>query len=387
MTSKRSSSKKTLETARIDDLKLINGIGQTVEKRLRDDGIYSFVQLAAFLPGDVAAKLRGLPGMSAKRIIREDWIGQARKLAEITTLSEAHKDFEPAAVSSVPSEYPQVTTFTAKESESIKVQKELENPEDSELVDRLQVPVEQKPPIPLTHIVTPWVEPQKDTETMASKEKFHPATFTIELQLDENKEVHSVRVVHAESQREHSWTGWPSTQLLDYLSESVELHIPLDEPALAESEKPEQVPAQITASEPHTSPVTQRSLTGTLHLRDMKIQIAGGTEPRRLLPHDQPFDVRLTLDLSECIVPDRKSLDYKVVIYRKTRSDPSGQIVVETEGTIEPAENVTIDVAGNILEVGSYLLAAKVILALPGTKPTSQASCIAEIEGGRVRIY
>jgi hypothetical protein len=355
MASKRSPTNRAAEPPRIDDLKLINGIGPAVEKRLNGVGSFTFAQLANLPPTDVAAAVAGLIGLSTEHIIKQDWIGQARRLAAESTSSEAHKEFEA--------------------------------PADSELVDKLQALVEQTPPIELTHAVTPLEEPQKDTETMASKEKFHPATFTVELLLDENNYVHSAHVMHVESQREHSWTGWPNTELVDFLSESVELNIPSDEPALANAEKPEQVPALITDIEPPTSVAAKPALAGTLHLRDMKVLTAGSLEPRSLVPHDQPFDVLLTLDLSEITVPGNTPLDYKASIYRKSRSDPSGQIVVETDGTVKPADNVTIDVEGNLLAVGSYRLAATVILALPGTKPTPKSDCVAVIDGGRIRVY
>jgi predicted flap endonuclease-1-like 5' DNA nuclease len=389
MASKRSPTKRAAEPPRIDDLKLINGIGPAVEKRLNGVGIFTFTQLAALSPADVAAAVADLTGLPAERIVKQDWIGQARRLAAESTSSEAHEDFEPAAIPPAPTEHLQAITpweephNTATEPASNELHEEFEAPADSELVNKLQAPVEHTPPTELTHAVTPLEEPQKDTETMASKEQFHPATFTVELLLDENNYVQSAHVMHVESQREHSWTGWPNTELVDFLSESVELNIPSDEPALANAEEPEQVPALITDSEPLTSVAAKPALAGTLHLRDMKVLTAGSSEPRRLLPHDQPFDVRLTLDLSEITVPGNTPLDYKASIYRKSRSEPSGQIVVETEGTIKPADNVTIDVEGNLLVVGSYRLAATVILALSGTKP----DCIAVIEGGRVRVY
>jgi predicted flap endonuclease-1-like 5' DNA nuclease len=62
-----------------DDLKKINGIGPGIEKTLHELGIYHFRQIAQFTPDNVAwidqrLRFRG-------RIAREDWIGQARRLA------------------------------------------------------------------------------------------------------------------------------------------------------------------------------------------------------------------------------------------------------------------------------------------------------------------
>ncbi len=70
-----------------DDLKKISGIGPGIEKTLHGLGIYHFRQIAQLTPDNVAwidqrLRFRG-------RIEREDWIGQARKLAEEATFDRA----------------------------------------------------------------------------------------------------------------------------------------------------------------------------------------------------------------------------------------------------------------------------------------------------------
>jgi len=61
-----------------DDFTLIKGIGPAIKARLHDTGILAFAQLGASSPEKIAAVVASL---SAKRIARENWIGQARKLA------------------------------------------------------------------------------------------------------------------------------------------------------------------------------------------------------------------------------------------------------------------------------------------------------------------
>lgn len=68
-----------------DDLKLISGIGPSIEKMLNGLGIYHFRQIAAFTPENVAWVDRRLRFRG--RIAREDWIGQARALSEGDRLS------------------------------------------------------------------------------------------------------------------------------------------------------------------------------------------------------------------------------------------------------------------------------------------------------------
>ena len=63
-----------------DDLKKISGVGPVLEKKLHALGITRYAQVAAFTAEDVA---RVDDALSFKgRIGREDWIGQAKMLAE-----------------------------------------------------------------------------------------------------------------------------------------------------------------------------------------------------------------------------------------------------------------------------------------------------------------
>ncbi len=63
-----------------DDLKRISGVGPVIEGKLHDLGIYHFRQIAAWSRDEIAwvdgyLNFRG-------RIDRDDWLGQASKLAE-----------------------------------------------------------------------------------------------------------------------------------------------------------------------------------------------------------------------------------------------------------------------------------------------------------------
>jgi predicted flap endonuclease-1-like 5' DNA nuclease len=70
-----------------DDLKKISGIGPGIEKTLHELGIYHFRQIAQLTPDNVAwidqrLRFRG-------RIEREDWVGQAQRLAAGETVDRA----------------------------------------------------------------------------------------------------------------------------------------------------------------------------------------------------------------------------------------------------------------------------------------------------------
>lgn len=94
MSRKRSDTSKSVGHHRVDDFKLINGIGPAVEKRLHDVGIFTFSKLAALSPADIAAAVAGISGLTTERIINQDWIGQARRLMTGPISSEAQKEGE-----------------------------------------------------------------------------------------------------------------------------------------------------------------------------------------------------------------------------------------------------------------------------------------------------
>ena len=66
----------------MDDFKVFPGIGPGVENRLHAAGILTYQQLAALSPEDLARILSDMVGFSVERIVQQDWIGQARQMAD-----------------------------------------------------------------------------------------------------------------------------------------------------------------------------------------------------------------------------------------------------------------------------------------------------------------
>lgn len=68
-------------SAEVNDLKVINGVGPAIERKLNDAGIFSYRQIADWSEGDIdRMEETVLSGRFAGRIRREDWVGQAKSL-------------------------------------------------------------------------------------------------------------------------------------------------------------------------------------------------------------------------------------------------------------------------------------------------------------------
>ena len=67
---------------RINPLTEINGLGPASEQRLRQAGVQTFAQLAELTPEEIAGMLTAVKNITAARIAHEDWVGQARALAQ-----------------------------------------------------------------------------------------------------------------------------------------------------------------------------------------------------------------------------------------------------------------------------------------------------------------
>jgi len=102
MSKERSETSRSVEPPASNDLKHINGIGPVVEHRLHGVDIYTYAQLAVLSPADIAAAVDGLAGLSAERIIKQNWIGQARKLASKSISSKTQEEVEAPAELLVP---------------------------------------------------------------------------------------------------------------------------------------------------------------------------------------------------------------------------------------------------------------------------------------------
>ena len=409
MVRKRSPANKDVQPPRIDDLKLINGIGPAVEKRLNSFDITTYHRLAAMSPADVAAAVADLAGLSAERIIKQDWIGQARKLAagQALTHSETPASVEPpvtieqteTATNTVePEQAHELTAETLSDVAQIDIEVPAEPEQILTATDSAEPSAseEQVPAVP--SLVVSAVEPESavpeletETDAASSIQQYRPATFSVEFLLDENNDVYSTHVMHLQGRREDTWKGWRQAQFINFLIENAGLSIPLNEPGRPEAEEHVyfeelvEEPAMVTGNETLAPLAPESGLTGTLQLRELEIIGVASGSSRRILAINDPFSVRLTLDLTGLQMPGDTPLNYKASLYGKSRGNP-GLLLGEAQGTIIPADTVTIKVEENTLpEEGFYHLAATVIVGLPTMELSVRPGTTTVIDGGQVQ--
>lgn len=81
MAKKHIPTSRATEPPAMDNLQVIDGIGPAIERRLHSIGIFTFTQLAALSPADIAASVADIAGLTSERIVKQNWIGQAQDLA------------------------------------------------------------------------------------------------------------------------------------------------------------------------------------------------------------------------------------------------------------------------------------------------------------------
>jgi predicted flap endonuclease-1-like 5' DNA nuclease len=65
----------------LDDLKAISGVGPALERKLNDFGVKTYRQMAAWTKKDIGKiEEQVMAGRFAGRIVRDDWVGQAKAM-------------------------------------------------------------------------------------------------------------------------------------------------------------------------------------------------------------------------------------------------------------------------------------------------------------------
>lgn len=303
-------------TESIDDLKLIRGIGPAIEKRLREAGILSYEQLYLKSPEELAAIFSDMTGLSAERIFKQDWTGQALDLAQ-------------------------------------------------------------------KH---PKILPETDYPNNGQ----HYAVFTVELLLDNANAVRRTRVVHAQSQKEGMWAGWNTDRLQNFFTDNLVLWIPQahrEDVAIEDPEANRMPASPVTSVNQANSYASTRLIKGQLIMVQTEQQSANIRTPLGPIPANYNFRLSLQFDLSAFNILPALPLKYSATVYSKALGRKLRQVTGNSIGTIIPKNEVTINLACNALQAGSYQLEVIVMFSpldqdhKPGRDPVSIIKC------GLLQVY
>jgi hypothetical protein len=302
MAGKRFDKSQPVEPPNSDDLKLINGIGRVVENRLHERSVYTFAQLSALSPADIAAAVADVAGLTAERIIKQDWIGQARRLAALQKEAE-----QPQGTKTEPA--PPVAQESGF-SPAI--------PEEAALAPAvLPEPASVIPEV--ADDIAPVADEQESGSVFVQKEVSTPATVAeVELSPVRSEQVGPALTIITEQEIE--------TQAVILAAD-----------------------AGIGSS-------------GVLRLSKMDMIQGDLLEWQGGIRQDEPFRIDITLDLIEVVLPATTVFDYKAYIHSRSLEGFVRQLVGEASGRITSADSISIHVKPTTLPKGACVLQALVTL-------------------------
>jgi len=200
------------------------------------------------------------------------------------------------------------------------------------------------------------VEPERSDTPSGDQQ--HYEVFTVEFLLTEDKEVRRTRVVHVRSSQEASWPGWATKELLDFMTQHGAL------PARPETGVPAATPV---VHEPVRPPAATLVRAPRPRVRKLQALPLGATKPQWLLPADQPFTIRVTLDLPELEDADEQQAEYVVLLAAKPVDGSPRQAIGEARGRLgAPAADLRVQSGG--LRPGLYRLEGAVQLGAAADK-------------------
>jgi hypothetical protein len=343
-----------------DDFTCIDGIGPITMKRLHTAGIRSFAQLAALSAEDIASLI---PGLSKKQITNQHWIEQASSKG------------------------------CAK---------------------------------------------AREKEPIVTASRQHYENFTIEFLLSEKNKIRRLQLVHIQSGDVDTWTQWDAERLIDFLARHTGARLPHVNGAVLRSVKPkptlkppiatEQASEEVHGTDsilaattpeeklhsaisfpladsasqvlaPSDFPLSERnparvppsvipaSTINRIRLLEWKTLLSSTQKTLQNLPHDECFDVNLTLDLTNAALPETSQLDVMTSLYAKKLGDGPRQMIREMRSTFPYASIINLTIEHATLPQGLYRLEVFVILVPTGASHLTSSGINASFQGALFQVY
>jgi hypothetical protein len=329
---------KSVPSQKADDFILIKGIGPALAARLHKAGIRTYAQLGSLSVVELAARVSGL---SAKQIVRQDWLGQARKLARKKARPQAGKKAT-------------VRPMIRQHYENFTVEFLLDG---KNTLRRTRV----------IHIQS------GDADTWAGWESQQLLGFLARhagIQAPETKPqtprvIITEQIALPEIGNAHPPAEVRSANAVPRLSATTEV-----------------APSGADIARPISQSLNSSDLAGTLSLCDLKAMPINLDTPISFIHEGEPYRLGLTLDLSYVVASRDKPFRYKAMIMCK---QVGGSIHTENEtsGTLRKSDRVTLAVVGSRLTAGIYRLEAFVSLA----SDTPVPGPIAFLRGDLLHVY
>ena len=348
MSNKSSRSQSQIPSHKADDFRLINGLPKTAKAKLHAAGILTFDQLAMMSPHEIVAAIEDSDSAnaetSAERIIRDDWIGQAKKLAESLKVAvEASSESLPAVKSEE-----RITSFVLE----LKL-----SPNNTVKQTRVM------------HVESAEKDAEKKWEGWNEVELM---SFI----------AHRAGVVLPTAHQE-ARLAKPTPIAVTSIEERLRRLHAKPEPA---------APAVLpTLPQPTSSSVESAHRPAK---SEMKVFVRGMDLPSGLVSSGEPYSLKVQLAPSLFPSPEASELSYTVTVYAKPLADPPdaagkhhSSVIGETQGTIKPTDNLVFDVEGANLERGAYRLQAAAIFQSQAAKKSAQKRFTAFVEGGLLQVF
>jgi hypothetical protein len=300
---------RTIAQRQSDDLKRIRGIGPVAERHLRKAGIRSFAQLAATTPDHLAAST----GLSVHRVLKGNWIEQARKLGRQKAQSRRVKSAR------VPWDQQHYATFT------IELLLNKDNGVRRTRIVHIQSAVEE---------VGPDWDPTRLVSFLASR-------AGIRARLPEPLPLPALATLPQQLSGAYSRSSGDESPLLTEATS----------PPAATSPIAETPPPSVVEANFYSVPrVTELATTPS----DLDV-------PQGMLYVGRAFSVHFSLDLSRVEKLINTPLIFTATVWAKKLGEKSRQIVGEKQGTAMSGDKFTCTVEVTITSEGAYRLEAVVI--------------------------
>jgi hypothetical protein len=227
-----------------------------------------------------------------------------------------------------------------------------------------------------------------EAETLPMIEGQGLTSFVVELLMDEEGLAKRIKVMHVATGHEDTWVGWQERRLLDFFISRAGLRIQSTQLSSLELAEAETDPQLFAPSAPVETPdePADPAPTGGPRLQELQTIPARATSPSWILGANQPFNVRLILDLTEMKSSEMKPLRYNVTVYAKLLGGRLPKSIGKAHGTAPPEDKVAINVKSYPLPRGFYRIQAVVDLADGPSITTIKTNLMTQPEGKLLHV-